>query len=121
MSTHRVGILILAGAALLSLGGCASSGSSDFVGSWGGDDPSPNITIEDDGRVSGTDGCNRLSGMGSFDGDRFVFGTLAQTKMACLDDAEVIEPWPESARVDGDELVLLDQDGNEVTRLPHRD
>src|SRR5262245_36069262 len=36
------------------------------------------------GRVSGSDGCNRLTGSYQLNGDRVTFGQMAGTQMACL-------------------------------------
>ena len=41
----------------------------------------------DSGRVSGSGGCNRLTGPFTTDRGAIRFGTLASTKMACLDEA----------------------------------
>lgn len=118
MITRPFAATLLA-AALLALTACAPGGrAGSFAGSWGETDPAPNITISEDGSVHGTDGCNRLTGKGSIEGDTFVFGDIAMTQMACPDDEDVIEPWPSEAKVDGDELVLLDESGAEVARLP---
>ncbi len=44
----------------------------------------PEIRLEPaDKRVSGTDGCNRLMGVYTLDGEKVSFGPLAGTKMAC--------------------------------------
>ena len=36
------------------------------------------------GRVSGSDGCNRLTGTYQLNADRVTFGQMAGTQMACL-------------------------------------
>ncbi len=66
-----------------------------------------------DGRVTGSDGCNRLSGGYAIEGDRLKFDRLAGTRMACLglkgrDDAfnralALVTAW----RVQGKSLELL--------------
>ncbi|WP_244641977.1 YbaY family lipoprotein [Chelatococcus reniformis] len=41
------------------------------------------LEIAADGRVSGSGGCNRMSGRATITGDRISFGPLASTNMAC--------------------------------------
>jgi putative lipoprotein len=42
------------------------------------------LQFESGGRVSGSDGCNRLTGTYQIDGERVAFGQMASTQMACL-------------------------------------
>jgi heat shock protein HslJ/uncharacterized membrane protein len=44
-----------------------------------------------EGRVTGTTGCNRLSGSIKADTRQLLFGPLVTTKMACLDNANQLE------------------------------
>src|SRR5262245_5957628 len=44
------------------------------------------------GRVSGFDGCNRLTGSYQLNGDRVTFGQMAGTQMACLKPTGTEEP-----------------------------
>ncbi|WP_345751691.1 META domain-containing protein [Microbacterium rhizophilus] len=118
MSMRRLAATGLAAAALLILTACASgAGGASPAGSWG-EEPGPNVTISDDGTVVGSDGCNRLTGKGTIDGDRIEFGDLAQTRMACAEGTDVVEPWATSAAVDGNALILFDEAGQEIRRLP---
>jgi len=41
------------------------------------------LEIGDDGRISGTGGCNRMTGKATVSGDRITFGPIASTNMAC--------------------------------------
>jgi heat shock protein HslJ len=43
------------------------------------------LQFQTGGHVSGSDGCNRISGTYQLNGDRITFGTMAATQMACLD------------------------------------
>lgn len=43
----------------------------------------PSIAFVAGGRVSGTDGCNRINGPYTLNGERLTFGALATTRMAC--------------------------------------
>lgn len=45
------------------------------------------LEIAEDGAISGTGGCNRISGKATITGDRIAFGPLAATQMACAQAA----------------------------------
>ncbi len=47
------------------------------------DNVQPAIEIAGDGRVTGSGGCNRLSGRAFIEGERITFGPMISTKMAC--------------------------------------
>ena len=72
------------------------------------------------GRVSGSDGCNRLTGSFQLKGDRVTFGQMAGTMMACLDSSEIEGPFRDALKnasrltVVGDRMELFDAAG---TRL----
>jgi heat shock protein HslJ len=83
----------------------------------------PSATFAD-GRVSGFSGCNRFNAPYTLDGDRLKLGAIASTKMACAAPGDAVEPAYLDAlaavagwRIDDDELVLLDDDGNELLRM----
>ena len=79
-------------AAVLLSTACASSGADplDPVGSWGSDVPGePNLVLEKDGRLSGSDGCNRLIGSWERTGDTLEFGPMGGTRMLC----QGVDPW----------------------------
>lgn len=98
--------------------GTTQSISNDVVGSWGdpGVKEKPSLEFNADGTVSGSDGCNRLSGSWTENGGVISFGPLASTKMAC----EGSDPWlvdPASATVKGDVLTVSDSAGTEIGTL----
>jgi heat shock protein HslJ len=74
-------------------------------------------------RVSGSGGCNRLSGGYTLAGDRLTFGRTAGTMMACVDSMElergfldmlaVVARW----RIDGQRLELIDSRGDVLARF----
>lgn len=112
----RAGAIVLAVTALL--GGCAGTPSgAALVGTWGSTaDKQPNLTIENDGAFSGTDGCNRLSGKGSIDGDTITFGPIASTLMAC----EGVDEWLGKAATGtakGSTLTVYDDSGSTIGTL----
>jgi len=51
------------------------------------------LQFEAGGRVSGSDGCNRLTGTYQWSGDRLTFGQMAGTQMACLNTADTEEAF----------------------------
>lgn len=76
------------------------------------------------GRVSGSSGCNRYAGSYTAEGDRLELGPVAGTRMACPPPADAVERqflarlervagW----RLDGEELVLRDDEGGELLRF----
>ncbi|ANF32520.1 META domain-containing protein [Leifsonia xyli] len=121
MSTRsaRAGFAIAAVTALLLLSGCSSSASS-FAGDWGQVAAGqPSLTIRSDGSFSGSDGCNPLTGKGTFSGDTFTFGPFASTLKAC----EGVTPWlnlADTAKVDGDTLTVYRSGGTRIGTLQKR-
>jgi putative lipoprotein len=84
------------------------------------------LVVAPNGRVSGTGGCNRLSGQAKIAGDTIRFGAIASTRMACTPAAmnqerkffaalEDVRRW----RVDAarGKLILLDGRGNPIIVL----
>jgi putative lipoprotein len=86
--------------------------------------PEANITLQSGNRrVTGSTGCNRLSGSYSVNGSRLSFGTIASTKMACISGMEIEQPFlnalgrVRSWRISGQTLELLDDRGNSLARF----
>ncbi len=71
-------------------------------------------------RLSGSDGCNRLTGTYQLNGDRVAFGQMAGTQMACVNPGGTESPFRDALKsatkltVAGDRLELSDAAG---TRL----
>jgi heat shock protein HslJ len=69
------------------------------------------------GRVSGSDGCNRLTGTYQRSGDRLTFGQMAGTQMACLDAPGIEEAFRDALKnvarfaIDADRLEFFDASG----------
>ena len=81
------------------------------------------------GRVSGSGGCNRLSGAFTRSGSALRIGQLASTKMACVDaargdiEAQFLQALQTAAtyRLAGpQQLVLLDEGGRTLALLASR-
>lgn len=69
---------------------------TDYMGSpvttSGSRKEAPRLEISlSESRVTGTTGCNRLSGPVKADTRQIIFGPLVTTKMACLDDSNQLE------------------------------
>jgi heat shock protein HslJ len=83
--------------------------------------PETTITMDlEDGRIHGTDGCNRYNGAYTIRGDRWSVGKeIATTLMACpepiMEQAQAyMAALAEASRykLDGEQLTLLDRSGN---------
>lgn len=126
--------IIGAGVLALALAGCSSGPSSDptsttspdagssdavgIVGVWGDSDTrdAPSLVFAEDGSVTGTDGCNRLVGSWTADGDTVDFAPLASTRMAC----DGVDTWLSngvSGTWDEASLVVVDESGAEIGTL----
>jgi heat shock protein HslJ len=77
------------------------------------------MTIDEDGTVSGSAGCNSYTGTAIVEGDRVSFGPLATTKKACEPDVNAQEQAfltamgeVRTASIDGTQLELLDPSGS---------
>lgn len=122
MKTSRIvrpALALAAVVALAALTGCSSSASS-FTGDWGQVAAGqPSLTIKSDGSFHGNDGCNDMSGKGSFSGDTFTFGPFASTLKAC----DGVTPWlnlATTAKVNGDTLTVYRHDGVKAGSLERR-
>lgn len=104
---------------ILATSSCSvSTAHSGFVGAWGQEAPEqPSLVITEDKSFSGTDGCNRLVGGYSVDGDTLTFEQTASTRMACTG----VDTWLEhlaTAKIVGDSLEVSDAAGSVIGTLP---
>ena len=88
------------------------------VGIWGNPENTrePSLELHEDGRLTGTDGCNRLMGRWVLEDGTVRFQEVAMTMMACPD----VDQWLASAAsaVPGeDTLLVYDGGGNEIGSL----
>jgi len=78
------------------------------------------LVFDAGGRVSGSDGCNRITGTYMLTGDVVTFGQMAGTQMACVDTAGIDGPFREALksatrlRIAGDRLELTDTPGRRL-------
>ncbi|MFF2370438.1 META domain-containing protein [Agromyces sp. NPDC058110] len=130
MNAHRgMAMAAVAAATLLLLTGCLGEegddrgGSVDPVGTWGdtSDMSAPSLVLADGGGLTGTDGCNRLTGTWTVDeSDHVEFHEVAQTRKAC----EGVDTWLEGlsqATIADDTMTVIDQDGSEIGTLEKAD
>lgn len=82
------------------------------------------LMIAEDGKVSGNAGCNGFFGSAIIDNDAISFGNLGSTRMACPEPAMGQEDRMLKAldstrgyRLEEQDLVLLNADGNAILRL----
>lgn len=105
--------------AACSSGGGAASGdaASGPVGTWGpGGTGKAQLVLTEDGKVSGTDGCNQLNGSWTDDAGKVTFGMMASTLMAC----DGVDTWLSglnAATVSGSTMTVLDVNGAEIGTL----
>ena len=90
----------------------------DPIGTWGDATTTeePSLAFGNGGSLSGTDGCNRLVGSWTAEGDTITFVEVAQTRMMC----EGVDTWLSAlttATIDGDTLTVFDESGEEIGAL----
>jgi len=84
------------------------------------------LQFEAGGRVSGSDGCNRIAGAYQLKGDSITFGEMLGTQMACLDtegtEGLFHDALKNAARlaIAGDQLELFDGTGKRVALFAAR-
>jgi copper homeostasis protein (lipoprotein) len=83
----------------------------------------PHLVLNDEGRVAGSDGCNRLMGSYEFDGPRLEFSQLASTMMACPQGMEQADQFRAALervvryRIVGSHLELFNDDDEMLARF----
>lgn len=105
---------VLAGVLLLA--GCGAAAPSP-AGTWGSSQQGePQLVLDANGSLSGTDGCNRLMGSWSKKDSTITFGQVASTRMAC----EGVDTWLvdlATAKVSGSTMRVFDASGSEIGTL----
>ena len=78
----------------------------------------PHLVLHGNGRLTGSGGCNRLTGGYRVDGQRLDFGMVAATRMMCAAGIEQETAFVSRLagaprwRIDGDRLILSDDRGD---------
>ena len=96
----------------------SSSAAESAAGIWGNPENSrePSLELHEDGRLTGTDGCNRMMGRWVLEDGKVRFEEMAMTLMGCPG----VDQWLASAAsaVPGaDTLLVYDGAGNEIGSL----
>lgn len=113
------GILLIAAAVITACSGNAGMPKPvDPVGTWGDRSAAsePALKLASDGSLAGTDGCNRLTGSWSAEGETIMFNNVAATEMICED----VDTWLSglaTGTIDGETLTVLDREGTEIGTL----
>jgi copper homeostasis protein (lipoprotein) len=87
----------------------------------------PHLVLRSDGQVTGSTGCNQLTGPYTVDGSMISFGPLAMTQRACLQGMETEAAFARALnsavrfRLLAHHLELLDAEGTTVARLEARE
>jgi heat shock protein HslJ len=123
---RRVGAAILLLAAAAALTACASNAgagggstaTADPVGTWGDPEANgePSLVLASDGKLTGTDGCNQLSGAWADDDGTITFENVASTRMFCED----VDDWLsklDTGTIEGETLTLYGAGGKEIGTL----
>ncbi|WP_440710743.1 META domain-containing protein [Herbiconiux sp. YIM B11900] len=139
MSSRRLVPFLALSIALVGLAGCASGqaggpgeGGDDggstgasaavdpaAVGTWRAADPDTAwLRIDDAGAVTGSDGCNKVTGTAAVDGDTIEFTMGLMTQKACS-GVTLSFGTLTSGQLSGDVLTARDRDGADLVEL-HR-
>ncbi|MBF4568869.1 META domain-containing protein [Plantibacter sp. VKM Ac-2880] len=110
---------VVLAAALLAA--CSAGGLGErVVGTWGDGTSAadPHLIFSDDGRVTGSDGCNSLSGSWRAEDDSVEVSDVAGTLMACPGVDTWLRGIAEVALSDdGERLVVTDDAGARIGTL----
>lgn len=116
----RAGLLLAIAAVLTA---CTSGGGDitrkEVLGTWGDLDgvASAHVILTDDGRVAGSDGCNRLMGEWEFDEGIVTFRAVATTRMHC-EGVDTSLSQMRTATLDDDGMGFYDENDTLITTLP---
>lgn len=86
----------------------------------------PHLVFRRNGRVAGSDGCNRVTGRYKRSGSAMKFGQMAVTRMACPDTTEIERAFQQalestaSLQIAGDRLELFDAAGTRLAAFAAR-
>lgn len=113
----------IAAVAALGLSGCQVYGVDapappNPVGIWGTAETAglPFLAFTADGTVSGSDGCNQLTGEWEVEGTTIDFSDMASTLMAC----EGVDTWLsalDAATISGETMTILDDADKQIGTL----
>lgn len=109
--------------AIVGLAGCASEAGDgsgiDPVGTWGDAtaEQAPYLSLDSDGNLSGSDGCNRLTGTWKLNpADQIQFEQVASTKMAC-EGVDTALSGLDVATISGDTMTVFGEADAQIATL----
>lgn len=76
----------------------------------------PHVILSDDGRIAGSDGCNRMMGDWEIDDGVITFGPIATTMMYC-EGVDTSLNRMRTAERDGDTMKFFDDAGAVIMEL----
>ena len=83
----------------------------------------PHVVFNSENRVAGSDGCNRLMGSYTLEGDKLALSQIAATKMACTEGGEQADAFKKVLEkvagftIHADQLELRDNTGLVIARF----
>lgn len=83
----------------------------------------PHLVFAADNRVAGSDGCNRIAGDYTLDGNKITLGQMIGTRMACMENADQAQAFNTalstigSYQIQGSVLDLFDNSGAPIARF----
>ncbi|MGW9630062.1 META domain-containing protein [Agromyces sp. NPDC055520] len=120
------GTILLAATMLAACAGDSGTGPTDDpvdpVGTWGdvAATGEPSLVLGDDGSLTGTDGCNRLTGTWTAEAETVTFVDVASTRMLC----EGVDTWLAAlatGTIAGDTLTVFDGSDKKIGTLDRSD
>ncbi|WP_166426851.1 META domain-containing protein [Labedella gwakjiensis] len=120
---------LMIGVASVSLFAACSSGAgagsapdpeTAIVGTWGSSGKGQPNLVFDDGKVTGTDGCNGISSTYTVADGAITVARFMSTQMACTG----VDTWLRgihSVEIDGDALVVRNSAGDQIGTLDRND
>jgi len=105
--------------AMLVLGACASGASTPGLGRWGDvrGTGGPGLTLAAGGTLTGTDGCNTISGTWTATGTTVEFSDVTTSRLPCPSSTAFWVLNLRSAVIEGTTMHVLDADGTEIGTL----
>ncbi|RUQ98284.1 META domain-containing protein [Labedella endophytica] len=114
-------VSVLTACAAGSTAGGEPDPAEAIVGTWGSTaQGQPHLVFGDDGKVSGTDGCNGVGSTYTVDGDTITLATFMSTQRACIG----VDTWlraVSTVQLDGDAIIVRNASGDEIGSLDRND
>lgn len=116
MRTLRRGTALVATLLLTLLASGCGTITNSAIGTWAAEQPEVHLEFTHEGVVSGTDGCNRVTGYWQQDGDTVTFYGLASTLKGCP-DTQVWLVNPATATVEAGTMTFYNAEHDKLGQL----